>query len=268
MGKHFDEDGDGIADGGWPPAVRPDDSDFDLGVAHVPGQYFHRLDVFPGGGRHVLHDNRSKAYDAATLVEHVTARRTTYHQRMVPVWGQGDVGACTAFAALGLMGTEPFYRPSWRLAPDRALQFYELETQLDDAQIPGHYPPDDTGSTGLWSMKALKRLGYITGYRHAFSFATVQKLLQVTPVSFGFPWFNSMFEPDRNGLLTVDQASGLAGGHQLVGSGIDFERGLIELTNSWGEHWGRQGKAYLSFAAADLLLRIHGDCSVPSGVGL
>lgn len=267
MGKHFDEDGDGVADQGQPVRA-PVIGDFDMGVPHVAGQYFHRLEVFPGGGRHVLHDSRSLMFDAAKLVEHVTARRTTFHNRLVPIWDQGQVGACTAFAALGLMGTEPFYRPSWRLAPDRALQFYELETQLDDAQIPGHYPPDDTGSTGLWSMKALKRLGYITGYRHAFSFETVKKLLQVAPVSFGFPWYNSMFEPDRNGMITVDQASGLAGGHQLVGSGIDFERGLIRLDNSWGTGWGRNGQAYLSFAAADLLLRNHGDCSVPSGVGL
>jgi hypothetical protein len=234
----------------------------------VDGRYFHLLEQGPGLGRHVLHDDRSRAYDAATLVAHVTARRTTYHERVVPIWDQGQVGACTAFAALGLMGTEPFYRPSWRLAPDRALQFYELETQLDDSQIPGHYPPDDTGSTGLWSMKTLKRLGYITGYRHAFSFQTVLKLLQVSPVSFGFPWYESMFETDRNGMITVDRASGLAGGHQLVGSAVDFERGLIRVDNSWGTGWGKDGQGFLSFAAVETLLSVHGDCSVPSGVGL
>lgn len=266
MGKHTDADGDGLADQAH--VTRPADGDFDLGVSTVWGQYFHRLEVFPGGGRHVLHDARSLEYDAATLVEHVTTKRTTYHWRQAEIWDQGQVGACTAFAALGLMMTEPFYRPTHHFIGRDALQFYGAETTLDDAQIPGHYPPDDTGSTGLWSMKLLKIQGLITGYRHAFSVDTVKKLLQVTPVSFGFPWYNSMFDPDSKGHLIVDLTSGLAGGHQLVGSAVDFEAGGVELTNSWGAGWGRQGKAFLAFADLAILLGQHGDCSVPSGVPL
>ena len=96
MGRHFDEDGDGLADQAVPRFI---EGDYDLGVPHVDGQYFHRLEVFPGGGRHVLHDARSLRYDAAEMVRHVTRRRTTYHQRQAPIWDQGEVGASTAFAA-------------------------------------------------------------------------------------------------------------------------------------------------------------------------
>jgi hypothetical protein len=264
MGKHTDKDGNGIAD--FAEQNRAADGDFDLGVRHVVGQYFHRLEVFPGGGRHVLHDERSLLYDAATMVEHVTAEHTIFHRRMAPVWDQRNVGACTAYAALGLMVTEPFARTRPQITDKDLIDFYSRETALDDAQIPGRYPPVDTGSTGLWSMKLLQRLGYITGYRHAFSLATVKKLLQVSPVSFGLPWYQSMFQPDGHGLITVDTRSGLAGGHQIVGSGIDFERGVVELTNSWGSGWGVGGRAYLRFEDIEFLLAQHGDCSVPTGV--
>lgn len=255
MAKHSDEGAAG---------VRSADGDFDLGVGYVPGQYFHRLEMFPGGGRHVLHDERSLAYDAAPMVEHITQDKTTFHRRAAPIWDQGSVGACTAFAGLGLMMTEPFVGPEV-YTPEDALRFYSRETWLDDRQIPGRYPPEDTGSTGLWSMKLLKLEGLIDGYRHAFSMATVKKLLQVSPVSIGIPWYNSMFKPDHYGRLVVDLTSGLAGGHQLEGTGVDFENREVELTNSWGVGWGWTGRARISFADLAILLRQHGDCSVPTG---
>lgn len=244
---------------------RPEDGDYDFGVPYVPGQYFHRLErTDPRLGRHALHDARSLGYDAASMVEHVTREVTTYHQRHGAILDQGQVGACTAFAALGLMNTEPFVGSSLFTSED-ALRFYSEETRLDDRQIPGQYPPDDTGSTGLWSMKMLKRWLLINEYKHAFSLATVKKLLQVAPVSLGLPWYQSMFEVDRHGFMTVSQVSGLAGGHQIEATGVDYERQAVQLTNSWGMGWGQSGKAYLRFTDLGLLLKTHGDCSVPTG---
>lgn len=265
MGKHTDEDGDGVADQVTPlPDGRPEDGDFDLGVPHVTGTYFHRLEQAPGLGRHVLHDNRSLDYDAATLVEHVTTERTTYHARHGEVFDQGNVGACTAMAALGLMNTEPFVGSKLFTTED-ALAFYSRETALDDRQIPGRYPPDDTGSTGLWSMKQLRADGLIPAYRWAFSLATVKRLLQVSPISLGLPWFNSMFDVDAHGFLVVQSFTGLAGGHQIEATGVDFERQAVEITNSWGPGWGHNGRAFLRFTHLDQLLKLHGDVAVPSG---
>lgn len=261
MGKHFDEDGDGVAD---QRADREFGRDFDMGVPHVAGQYFHLLEQGPGLGRHVLHDARSLDYDAATLVEHVTTERTTYHKRHGAIFDQGNVGACTAMAALGLMNTEPFVG-SKVYTTDDALAFYSRETRLDDSQIPGEYPPDDTGSTGLWSMKQLRADGLIPGYRWAFSVATVKRLLQVSPISLGLPWFNSMFSVDHHGYLIVQPFTGLAGGHQIEATGVDFERQAVEVTNSWGDGWGESGKAFIRFTHLDQLLKLHGDVAVPTG---
>jgi hypothetical protein len=267
MGKHVDLDGDGVADQGSPGdrSDREYGRDFDLGVPHVVGQYFHQLEQAPGLGRHVLHDARSLDHDAAQLVEHVTTEKTTTHKRYGEIFDQGDVGACTAMAALGLMNTEPFVGSKDLFITRDALNFYAAETHLDDAQIPGSYPPNDSGSTGLWSMKLLKLQRLIPGYRWAFSLATVKKLLQVSPISLGLPWFNSMFNVDRDGFLVVQPASGLAGGHQIEATGVDFERQAVLLANSWGTGWGKNGFAYLRFTHLDQLLKLHGDVSVPTG---
>lgn len=264
MGQHFDEDGDGVADR---PAERYDREhgrDFDLGVPHVTGQYFHQLEQAPGLGRHVLHDARSLDYDAAEMVASVTSEKTTIHARYGEIFDQGDVGACTGMAALGLMNTEPFAGSKLFTTQD-ALEFYSRETALDDRQIPGRYPPEDTGSTGLWSMKQLRADGLIPGYRWAFSLTTVKKLLQVSPISLGLPWFNSMFSVDRNGFMVVQSFTGLAGGHQIEAVGVDFERQAVLLANSWGDGWGQNGFAYLRFTHLDQLLKLHGDVSVPTG---
>lgn len=256
MGKHFDEDD---------AARRPDDGDFDLGVPHVTGQYFHMLEQSPGLGRHVLHDERSRAYDAADgLAAGVTKIVTTRHQRTVPPFDQGQLGSCTANAALGLMMTEPFaslVRRSFT-EPD-CVRFYERETVLDNRQIPGSYPPDDTGSTGLWSMKTLKDWGLASGYQHAFSLTTLQKILQRFPVSVGVPWFSSMDSPDRNGVIQVVPASGIRGGHQFEVNVIDMENQWFEAVNSWGSGWGLKGTMRIPFDGMRTLLANHGDVSVP-----
>jgi hypothetical protein len=266
MGQHTDADGDGLAD--RPPATPG--RDFTLGVDPVPGQVFHRFEQAPGLGRHVLHDDRSREYDAAPLVREVTRQHTVMHPRVIPVWDQGSTGSCTAHAALGLMMSEPFFswqstlnRTSKIYSEDDVLRFYQRETELDNSQIPGSYPDEDTGSTGLWSMKTLRDWRLTTQYRHAFSFDTLCRLLQVTPVSLGLPWFESMFRVDRDFVVDVRQETGLAGGHQIVGQGIDYERQAIRICNSWGEGWAEQGLAWITFGDMQSLLGLHGDVSVP-----
>jgi hypothetical protein len=69
-------------------------------------------------GRHVHHDERSKSF----AVRDVTPSPLVLHKlwyRYLPVLDQGDVGACTGFAAAGMVGTladlvaRLSYRPGW-----------------------------------------------------------------------------------------------------------------------------------------------------------
>lgn len=235
-----------------------------LGVPEVAGQIFHLIEQSAANlGRHVLHDARSLAYDAADLVATRGPLKTVMHQCTVEPWDQGNVGACTANAALGILVTEPFAVAGRTFTEQDALALYAEETKLDNRQIPGSYPPDDTGSTGVWSMKALKARGFIRGYKHAFTLDTALKLLQQYPVSTGLPWFQSMFDVDADNTIKVDQASGLAGGHQIAIVGIDVDRKAVRVRNSWGTGWADGGYAWLKWSDWEALLRLHGDVVVP-----
>lgn len=215
-------------------------------------------------GRHVLHDPRSREFDAAELVSGAPHIATVLHTSHLPVWDQGQLGSCTANAALGVLSCSPFWdKGKWEFTEDDALRLYEQETLLDNSLIPGSYPPDDTGSTGLWSMKVLKRAGYITGYRHCFSLATALKILMQYPVSTGVAWYQSMFDVDGDGFIHVDARSGIAGGHQVAVVGVDVDKQAVRIRNSWGSSWGQDGHCWLSWGDWQLLLREHGDVVVP-----
>jgi hypothetical protein len=210
-------------------------------------------------GRHVLHDPRSREYDARAI-ERPRPLVTTLHACTVGPWDQGDIGSCTANAALGCLVTDP-NRGTYTEAD--AVKLYQAETQLDDSDIAGHYPPDDTGSTGLWSMKALQQAGVIRSYRHAFRLTTVLHLLLDGPVSTGVTWYESMFNVDADNTIVCDFGSQVAGGHQICLVGLDVDREAVRVRNSWGTGWADGGYAWLRWEDYDRLLADNGDAVVP-----
>lgn len=208
-------------------------------------------------GRHQVHDPRSRAFALPTGAR---PTKRVVHTRHDPVWDQGAIGSCTANAALALLVTGPNWNGHASFTEADAVALYGEETRLDDREIPGHYPPDDTGSAGVYSMAALRARGLIASYWHGFSTTAVLSELALRPVSVGIPWYESMFDPDpRTGLITVDRRSGIAGGHQIPLDEINPSRKQVGLTNSWGEGWGLGGRAYLAYADLTALLGDGGD---------
>jgi hypothetical protein len=217
-------------------------------------------------GRHRLHDPRSRDYDAVTLLGEyglaVLPTTEVMHVQHEPPWNQGRIGSCTANAALGCLVSGPNWR-GHAVDEGDATRLYMRETRLDDHQIPGEWPPDDTGSTGLWSMQALRQQGLITGYRHCFSVNTVLAVLAHYPVSIGIPWYQSMFAPGTDAVIEVDYGSPVAGGHQVALVGLDPARKLVRVRNSWGTGWGDGGYAWLRWSDLQTLLHLGGDAVVP-----
>lgn len=210
----------------------------------------------PRLGRHVVHDDRSRAY---ALEPVALPTKPVLHERHNPIWDQGQVGDCTANAALGMMSTGPLNLGKAWTETD-ALALYHDETVVDDTMgIPGVYPPDDPGSCGLASVKVLRNRGWIVAYRHAFSVTTALGWLGRQPISIGIPWLNSMFQPGKGALLTVDRRSGVAGGHQVCVDGIDPTHSLVRVANSWGTSWGDHGWCWLGYTDLGWLLGQGGD---------
>ncbi|MFI5831096.1 C1 family peptidase [Streptomyces sp. NPDC051578] len=232
-------------------------------------------------GRHIEHDPRSLGFAHGVLPK--AAITPVAWTRRIPVLDQGQLGACTGNAGVGLLGTDSAVRQgrtSVTVTPaaaaashgrftagDHALDeafavaLYSLATVLD--AVPGQYPPADTGSSGLGVAKALKALGLASSYSHAFALAALTSALQSGPVMIGIPWLNSMYEPAADGRITVDRSSGVAGGHEVELNRYDGT-GEYWITNSWGSSWGHDGSGYLTADDLAWLLSQQGDVTIPT----
>ncbi len=236
-----------------------------MAIVHIHRERIPSTD--PRLGRHIHHDDRSRRFPFPTAG---LTLKSVRHTRRIPVLDQGQLGSCTGNAGIGALGTEPFYSveigvPRYSFDENGAVALYADATRLDDA--PGQYPPDDTGSDGLAVAKALRAAGEISGYQHTFNLDDALKALTVTPFITGVNWYNSMFDPQPDGRLVVDFASGLAGGHEFVVDEIDVENEDVWATQSWGPGWGvfrdgRPGRFRIGFTDYGRLLAQQGDVTV------
>lgn len=231
----------------------------------APVRAFRRFTEHPDNpyrlGRHQMHDFLPDALEA--ILDLLEPIKSVEHEEFEPVWDQGDVGDCTMNAAFGCLVTAPFGHAGVAYTENDILAGYELETRLDDSQIPGEYPPDDTGSSGPWSMMALEKLGLIHSWRHTSALHTALRMLNGGPISVGVPWYQSMFTPDETNTIHLDEASGLAGGHQVCVVGNDVDGRRVRIRNSWGEGWADAGHAWLAWSDLGRLLAQGGEVVQP-----
>jgi hypothetical protein len=221
-------------------------------------------------GRHVRHDPRSLNYryparSTGTL-------KSVRHTRRIPVLDQGDLGACTGFAAEGCVGTGALYdaipmtvpaRPAAGNADrdaDQARGLYSVATGQDD--FPGSWPPVDTGSDGLSVAKACVNAGLITGYQHATSLEAALAALEAQAVITGVNWYDSFDEPASTGLIKITRRASVRGGHEFELEELDVENRLVWFTNSWTAQWGVDGRACLGWDDFGRLLSEQGDVTV------
>lgn len=210
-------------------------------------------------GRHVNHDEASKAYPAQLSNAVLDVR----HIRVSAVLDQGNLGSCTGNALVGCLGTEPRRKQAKTLNEALAVEVYSKATTLDPWD--GSYPPDDTGSDGLSVCKAAVQMGLIAAYDHCFGLEQTLLALSLRPVMIGIPWYSSMFDPDEGFWLHITPDATVAGGHEIC---LDTLRPIgsnpyVSFANSWGPAWGNNGRARMSFATLERLLNEQGDCTVP-----
>ncbi len=209
-------------------------------------------------GRVVEHDERSRLYQAPRA----TTQRSVLWGHHAPVLDQGQLSSCTGNATAQLINTDYFAasRTHGYLNENDAVQLYEMATHLDG--IAGNtYPPHDEGSSGLGAAKAGVRLGYFTGYKHAFGFDHFAATLQLQPVIVGTEWTEDMFTPDQRGY--IKPTGQVAGGHEYLALGISWETKTLTFLNSWSAKWGQAGRFYMTFAAFTTLLVNQGDATAP-----
>ncbi len=229
-------------------------------------------------GRVKEFDDRSRFFAIRPHVENLTPR--SYSWSCPVVLDQGNVGSCVGNAAAHELTAVP--KKVKNVDENLAVQLY-YEAQRLDSYPGGEYPgadPVNAGSSTLGGMKALQNLGYIKGYKWAFSVDdAILAIGHHGPVVIGINWYESMFEPNANGFLEV--SGSVAGGHDIMVRGvklyktvdkapmtlgnIDRDRSYVLLHNSWGKSWGVNGEAKLSLHDFARLLSEEGDCAIPVG---
>jgi hypothetical protein len=220
--------------------------------AHLPEQIKAGMRL----GRHVEHDPRSREFAAkrAPQIESVK------HQATGLPLNQGEIGSCTANALCGALDSAPDFTGSTPLTEHDAVQLYELETKLEGQP----YPPNDPGGSGLMVCKAAKQLGLLSSYQHAFGLQQALEALMLRPVITGIKWYSSFDSPDpATGLVKLDSASTVRGGHEIVADEIDASNKLVWFWNSWGTQYGLGGRFCMAWDTWGTLLEEQGDVTVP-----
>lgn len=228
----------------------------------------------PRLGRHVAHDSRNRAYAIRDTPIYASGKPLDIQwSSKLPISDQGGVGACTGFSVLDILGYASYWNSLTRATqvyletnPTQAgLLFYHTATVLD--AIPGQYLPNDTGSDGPSAAKAGVKLGYFSGYTHAFSPQAFDAALQLGPVMVGTRWDNSMMRPNASGVIIPDKSSGVAGGHEYLIDGYSAAKDAYRLRNHWSTGWGLNGVAWIPRQPFYELLDDQGDVTVPYPLG-
>jgi len=224
----------------------------------------HRVALIPehegkrGGrlGRHIHFDERSRAYRVPLVKTAKIVTRTW--KRSIHPFDQGSTGSCTGNAAVGVVCTEPYHRKGKHYTEKLARTVYSTATKIDTIQ--GDWPPNDTGSTVLAAMKALKKLGLTKGYDWCFGLDDVLKTLSnVGPVEVGVSWYEGFDKPTKSGFVKI--SGKVRGGHAFEILGVDAKAKTVTAENSWGTSYGAGGRFTFSWKDLDRLLKENGEAS-------
>jgi C1A family cysteine protease len=228
---------------------------------HLPEQNLLQSEnIQRGKGRIVSFDPRDKQYNlrgAAPSPFAVT--RDKWFWGTGQVLNQGSTFHCVAYSSEQFLMSEPVKNAMYKTPKE----LYKL-CQLND-EWPGEEPAY-SGTSVRAAMKVLQAAGLIGTYAWAFDAETVRRwVLMKGPVIVGTNWYSDMYKP--NPVTNFIRPTGKPdGGHAYMIRGADDTvkspdgtRGAFRIINSWGEAWGQQGKAWISYKDMDGLIKNQGE---------
>ena len=212
----------------------------------------------PGLGRLPAPDQRDEAYPILTLLGTATPQSplTRRYWHAGGWWGdQGATSQCVAYGWTHWLEDGPVTHRGDPPIVDPAMLYHS-------AQLVDEWPGEGYDGTSVRAgAKVLQDIGWIESYHWAFDVDTiVETLLGLGPVVIGTNWYESMFEPDSEGILRIEGP--LAGGHCTKLDGVSKARGMVRLKNSWGRSWGVRGFGWLPFEALERLISEDGEACI------
>jgi hypothetical protein len=213
-------------------------------------------------------DWRSLDFPVMALMAQETNFAYRSYTHRCDVWNdQGQEGACVGFG----WGHELSARPAvFTVDAD-----FSRNRIYKPAQLIDEWPGEDyEGTSVLAGAKIIKQLGLMDSYRWAF---TVEEMALAVgykgPAVIGVNWYTGMFNTDENGF--IHPTGRIEGGHCILAMAVriiknadkslNYDASFFTLHNSWGQGWGRLGKAYISFRDMARLIGEQGDVCIPIG---
>lgn len=198
-------------------------------------------------GRGAADDGRDRNYAMNGLPRRGMTRRYWSRQWL---GDQAESSHCVGYAFAHWMTTPPVVR--W-LDP---VGVYNFAKHVDEWQGESY-----EGTSVRAGAKVLQKLGLIAEYRWAWDVEFVaDALLELGPVVVGTSWFAGMMIPNSDNVIFPSEAK--LGGHAYLLDGVDIEKRLFRLTNSWGKDWGHNGRAVISFSDFEVLLADGGEACI------
>jgi hypothetical protein len=197
-------------------------------------------------------DARSREFPIRMAIEALKPRSYTW---ACGTWlDQGRERACVGFAWAHEAAARPMVR---KVDRSLALQVYKRAQQLD--QWPGE---NYSGTSVLAGAKAMAERNLIRSYRWAFGLDdALVAISRFGPAVVGVNWYEGMSRPDSRGYIRP--TGGLGGGHAILANGVSVRNRTVLLHNSWGQGWGRGGRALISWDDFGRLLSEQGECCIP-----
>lgn len=216
-----------------------------------------RLDRLP------QHDPRNLRFLAVKTLDTRTPRSYTWS---IDKWlDQGQEGACVGFG----FGHDGIARPARLEYIDNDYareQIYWNAQRTYDEWPGGAYPGADPfyeGTSVLAGAKACYDLNHFRQYEWAYS---VEELILAVgykgPAVLGINWYEGMYDTD--GLGYIHPTGEIMGGHAILCNKVSVTGEYFSLHNSWGQNWGINGEAKVSFNDMAILLKNDGEACVPT----
>jgi hypothetical protein len=214
------------------------------------------------------HDARSKDYPVRAVLPQRVSKRPVFWEEGV-VLDQGREGACVGYGWTAELLAEPFAptpQPLTAAAQSYATEAYKRAQKIDE------WPGEDyEGTSVLAGAKIMVQDGQIAGYRWCFGIIDVRDaVIKLGPVVIGVPWYSSMYETTKSGLVKVEGVQ--VGGHCIVITGYhpNYEiDGSVEEVfrwrNSWGAGYGVEGSGFIKYNDLANLLKQKGEACIPEG---